>query len=617
MPAVPTYNTPQATESALPSARVESVASPGLLDAGAAQQEALGVGIQHAGSGLMGIAYHMAQRENADAVFKAETDDKAAYLNYQSDVQQNRQGQFAKGVTTDTASWWKDRISKNVENLDNDAQKRLYSQRATELQLQTLHSMSSFEGQQTEIAHDQSWKADKVNTINLAAANPTDESVATSAQQIKQFNSYQAARKGWNPDVLQAENTADITDLHKQVIQQLVSSNPDQAKAYYDAHKDEIAGSQQAEIGQFATRATAASTGATVAQQVWSAAGPQNDTDASNIDQMKATIREQLKDNTYARDAALQEISQMDADRDKGIRARDSNRTAQVNSLLMGGQSLAAVQQTPAWLSLDGTEQRKILDHEEQLAATRENRAASRANRAAAEESRAYSIAARQQLQLNTAGLDTTMRLSDPMVLTGMSRDDVVNLRTTLGNDNTQTLLNKWDTFTKNGAALSEAKIDNDQFNVFATKAGLNPSTKAPDAMKQQIIDLRNSVEQIIGQEQLAKKRQLSRDERNTIMQQQIDNKVMQHNWLSSDVAVPAIALPKDEQGSAYVNVNGQKVVLSNIPTADRTAIIAARQKAGLSVTEQSIAEMYLKKQSMKSPGKNTAPSSAPNLGID
>lgn len=596
MPAVPTYNTPQATEAALPAARVDSVASPGILDAGADQQAALGAGIQHAGSGLMGIAYHMAQRENADAVFQAETSDKAAFINYQSDVQQNRQGQYAKGVTTDTANWWKDRIAQNVEGLSNDAQKQLYSQRATSLQLQTLSSMSSFEGQQTEIAHDQSWKADKANTINLAAANPTDDSVASSTAQIKQFNSYQAARKGWNPDVLQAENTADITDLHKQVIQQLVSTNPDVAKAYYDAHKSEIAGSQQAEIGQFAERATAASTGAAVAQQVWSAAGPQNDTDASNIDQMKATIRDQLKDNTYARDAALQQISQMDSDRDKGIHARVSNETSQVNTMLMHGQSLAAVQQTPVWQTLDGNTQRSITDHEEQLAATR-------ANRAASDASRAYSNAARNQIQLNTAGLDTTMRLSDPTVLTSMSRDDVVNLRTQLGNENTQSLLNKWDTLTKNSSALSEAKIDNDQFNVFATQAGLNPSTKAPDAMKQQVIDVRNSIEQILGQEQLAKKRMLTRDERNTIMQQQLDNKVMQHNWFSSDVPTPAIALPKDDQGSAYVNVNGQKITLSNIPNADRSAIIAARQRAGLPVTEQSIAEMYVRKNNMKPNG--------------
>lgn len=582
MPVVPTYNTPQETERALPGVRQESIVSPGLLDAGAEQMGAFGKSVTDAGSAMSSIAYHMGQRENADVLFRHEADDKAAYLNYEADVRKNRQGQYAKGVTTDTATWWKDRISKNVEGMGNSEQKRLYSQRATALQLQSLQGMSNFEGQQIEVAHDTSWKADKINTINLTAANPTDATVATSMSEIRKFNSYQAARKGWDANVLQAENEADITQLHQQVIQTLVATNKDQAKAYFDAHKGEIAGSQRAEIGEFAEKATAAATGAKVAQAVWGSAGPKGDNESSNIDQMKATIREQLKDNTFARDAALQEISQMDADRDKGIRARDNNRSAQVNELLMSGKSLAAVQQTPAWLALDGTERRKILEHEESIAATRENRA--------------NAAEARAERKLNTEGLDTMIRLSDPTRLVAMSRDEIINLRTTIGNENTKSLLNKWDALTKSGTHLAEAKLDNDQFNTFAVRAGLNPQGKSDDD-KRRIQDTRDKVERIIAGEQQNKKRPLTRDEKDNILQKQIDNQVIQHNSVFFDKSVPAITLPANKQADAYVEVGKakQKVLLSQIPASFRLEATNARKTQGLPTSEAQLAELWLR----------------------
>jgi len=212
---VPTYDNPQATPAPLPNARVESIASPALLDSRSVDQMAFGKSLQVAGTGLAAVAYDMQQRENADAIFKTEAQDKADYIQYEQDARTTRQGAYAKGLTTDTAAWWKDRISKNVDALDNDEQKRIYSKRATALQLQSISELSKFEGDQLEISHDQTWKADKINTINLAAANPAPDVVASSIADIKQMNAYQAARKGWTGQdgskILQAVNAEDIT----------------------------------------------------------------------------------------------------------------------------------------------------------------------------------------------------------------------------------------------------------------------------------------------------------------------------------------------------------------------------------------------------------------------
>lgn len=572
---VPTYDNPQAQPAALPGTRVESVASPALLDAGAVDQLQLGRSLERAGIGLGAVAYHMQERENADAVFKTEAQDKADYIAYEQDARTNRQGAYAKGVTKDTATWWKDRISKNVDGLANDEQKRIYSKRATELQLQSLSEFSKFEGTQMEVSHDQTWKVDKINTINLAAANPSADVVASSLAEIKKMNAYQAAHKGWTGEdgskILKAVNEEDITNLHKQVIQTLAATNKAGAYQYYLDHKNEIAGSQQAEIGQFAERATAAYVGATAAQNRWVADGPKSDTDVSNIDQMKAKIRVDLKDNIYARDAALAEIDQINNDRHNGITARVNNREAQINTMLINGATIAQVQQTPVWAALDGTQQKRI-----------------------------QAIA---RGELNVEGLDALMQLSNPDVLVGMTRDQVVNLRPKIGDANTAHLLDKWDQYTKNGTLLSEAKIDADQFNEFANAAGLDTTSKDTD-MKKQIIATRNKVEQIIGVEQQKLKRPLDRTQRDDVMKRVIDDTVTrQRTFWFDKPGVPAITLTPKQAATAYVNVEGgHEVQLSSIPPATTKAISAELQRQNIPVTQQNIAQAWANMNPKKYP---------------
>lgn len=574
MARVPTYDTPQEREAPLPNARVESVASPALFDAGADALSALGKGVVTAGVGAEQVAYHMRQRENADVLFSNESADKEAYLAYEAGVRQDRQGNSAKGVTTDTATWWKQRIDKNSENMTEE-QQRLYKMRMMPVQLQSVHGVSQFEAHQLEVAHDQSWNADKSNTINLAAATPTPGVVATSVKEIQKFNAYQGARKGWSPEALQAENGKDITKLHAQAIQTLAKDSPTLAAAYFKEHEMEIDGSMRAEIGLFAQKATAAKVGAAAAQTEWEANGPKGDNDAASIDVMKKNLREKLKDDPFARDVALTELSHIDSDRDKSIKARDNNRQASVNTMLMNNIPLARVMQTPAWAALDGTEQKKIKEgHEAYLTTSLD----------------------RLEHEKTVRNVDIAMKLSDPEKLAAMTRNEVVNLLPVLGRENTQRLLEKWDLFTKGGTHLTEAKLDNDQFNAFATRAGLDPNTKN-DAMKKQIVDTRDQVERIIASEQQNKKRPLTREEKDKILQQQIDNKVMQHNTIWRDEAKPVITLPDNKQSSAYVVVNGTEVRLSSIPADYRAQITAARRERGLPTTEKIVAELWMKKQ--------------------
>jgi hypothetical protein len=252
----------------------------------------------------------------------------------------------------------------------NAEQKRIYTQRITAVQLQASTTCRSTRAIRLEVAHDQSWKADKINTINLAAATRRLAYVATSVGEIKRLNAYQGARKGWDAEVLQAENGKDITNLHAQAIQTLAKDSPALAEAYFKAHELEIDGSKRAEIGEFAQKATAARSARTRPKRCGTSNGPKTDNDAANVDKMaKNDPREAEERSLYARRRAEQ-IAR-DRRRRATRRSRRAMRSAppQVNTLLMGGASLAAVQQTPAWAALDGTEQKKIIEHEEAIAA--------------------------------------------------------------------------------------------------------------------------------------------------------------------------------------------------------------------------------------------------------
>jgi len=312
---------------------------------------------------------------------------------------------------------------------------------------------------------------------------------------------------------------------------------------------------------------------------VWVSDGPKSDTDVSNIDQMKARIRTELKSNIYARDAALTEIDQINNDRTNGIRARVDNREAKINTMLINGATIAQVQQTPEWAALDGTQQKRI-----------------------------QAIA---RGELNTDGVDAMMQLSNPDILIGMTRDQVVNLRPKIGDQNTAHLLDKWDAYTKNGTLLSEAKIDADQFNDFANAAGLDTTSKDTD-MKKQIVATRNKVEQMIGVEQQKLKRPLDRTQRDDVMKRVIDDTVTRHRTFWFDKPnVPAVTLTPQQAATAYVTVEGgHEIKLSTIPLATTKAISDELQKQNIPVTQQNIGQAWANMNPKK------YPKTAPGRGI-
>jgi hypothetical protein len=598
MAKVPVYDQPQVDPSPLHAPDLRSVVSPDLLGAGAEQQQALGKGLVSAGVGATAIAMHIQDRENADMVFRAETDLKDSFIKQEQDWQKNRQGRFAKDLTQDAETWWNENTKKHSDTLANPEQRRIFEKRAATIRQSSQHWASQFEAQQLERSHDESWEASKNTSISIAAQTPTPESVARARLDLEGMNRRQAARKGWEPERLAAQQLADTTVLHESVIRNMAVNDPAGAAAYFEVNKKEIDGKRWDEVGKFAKDVSANAIGDQAAEAIWHLGGSPGDNDPVNLDEMEKQAREALKDNPPALKAAISSLRERTAAHDKGVSERAAANAAAVAQADMAGQSVTAIRAMPEFQALDGTKQAAMLDHIENSRYTRGQRSR-----------QALDQAEQDRWKKNNAAY---LQYSDPKVLTDMSRNEVTALLPELGRQYTEHLTNKWEEIHKDKQGkLIEAKMDQDDFNHVAEGAGLKPfDPKKSESEKAALGELKYRIEQRIDREQAGLKRVLTRQEKMQVFTQEMDNKVLVDEW-GRDPTKPMILLNDDDLQKAYVTVGGQTVYLKNIPPEDRAAIIEGRQKRGLPVTERDIAQTWLKAGGKEKPASGDRSSSS------
>lgn len=243
---VPVYDAPQVEARPLPGVRQDSVASPSLLNAPAAAMERGGKQLVAAGQDIAKIAGNMADRENADALFRAENAIKTEYIAFEQQARESRRGAAAKDLTKDAADWWDRQGATHADNLSNPVQKRLFSQQVAKLRTQSMDGMSAYEAEQRRISLGESASASIASSINMAASQvntPTERPAIMGAKDdINKRIDILAKVNGWSPEMVEAKRAESLTNLHMQVLQNMVNSDPSRAKAYFEANKAEING---------------------------------------------------------------------------------------------------------------------------------------------------------------------------------------------------------------------------------------------------------------------------------------------------------------------------------------------------------------------------------------
>lgn len=305
MPRIPVYDAPQVESRALPGVRESSVASPSLFGAGAEQQAAAGRGMIAAGTGLSNAAAVAQDRENADMVFRVDGALKREYIDYEQEVRKSRQGRFAAGLVDDTDKWFAEQEKKHGGALANDVQRHLFSQRLQSLRLSALNSIGQYQDTQLEKSHDEGWAADKNATISLAADDPSK--IDSAVGELGRLNKYQAARKGWEPSVIEAETLKDTTALHVEVLKGMADSNPSAAREYLAKYDKQIDGRKKDDIERVLKVGETKQAGFLFAER------PDIQGLATDQDRI-AAARDFFKDDPEKRDAAIHEIKTRSAE---------------------------------------------------------------------------------------------------------------------------------------------------------------------------------------------------------------------------------------------------------------------------------------------------------------
>lgn len=593
MPKIPTYDELAVSPRGLPGARQEAPAS-SLFGSGDNVAQ-LGKGLQHAGADLAQVAVSIQERANVDQIFKVETAFKDDLIKFETE-QKSKRGAAATadgGVTQQTQNWFGEAVRKHSEALTNDAQRRVFGQTAEKLRLQSLDVLSRHEANEARASLSDSTNATIVGSINRAAGNANDWTIMEAERdEIRKRVAVLAQINGYSPEVQQALTGEKLTMLHKNVIQQLVVSNPASAKVYFDKYASEIDGAQRAEIGQFASKAAAVAVGDGTADAIWKAQGPKSRTDPVKLDTMETALREQLKGNDDAIHKGIQGL------RERAVAYRDQRKEegnaleAGVNGLILQGASSQQVRRSAQFAQLSAQDPETARRIDTYL----DNRDYTRVARAAANEQRADAAESRAERRRHRDALDTTLRLSDPDRLMALSRDEVVNLLPKIGAQSTALLLNKWDSFEKHPAKLIEARIDAQDFATIALQAGMRPNQPhMPEAEKDRLVRLQQRVETVIDAEQRARgNKPLLREEKQQIMQREIDNAVMV-SALWNDTKRPFATLTAEEQKNAYVTVGGKQIKLIDIPPTFRLRAVEERRKQGLPTSEQQLAELWVR----------------------
>jgi tetrahydromethanopterin S-methyltransferase subunit G len=575
MPRVPTVTGPSVAEQPLTGGFDRSNPQP-IIDR---QRGAAALALTEVGTRIQ-------ERQDADLIMRAETEIKGKYLEWEGEAKQ-RKGQQAWGVAKEAAAWWDEHASRVSATLENPIQKGIFAQSVARLRGHSVGLFSGHEAGERRASLVESAQASVVGSINLAAANPNNVELITSTKQdVVKRTAVLAELNGWGPEVRDAKQAEYLTNLHKQVIQGLARDNPLAAREYFEANKAEIEGSQHAEIGEFARKATATKRAEDAADAVWQAAGPKSDRDPVTLDVMEKQIREQFKadpDTAKIAIAGLRERAQAFKD---SRRERDDQLEASVNQAIMDGASPRDIRRMPQFLQLSPESARKIADF-------MDNRSLRAEQRAAARESRAASAETRQQTALTRRGMGAYLAYSNPDTLHGMTEAQVLNLLPDLGNELTSHLMTQKRALAKPGR-LGEAKMDQEDFNHVARQMKLPvDDTRTPEA-KASLGELKYRVEQVIEAVQQRAGKPISRGEKLEIMRSEMARTVtVDPGLFSSNRDVPVIALTGEEAA---------RVV---IPPADRKDLTEAmrvmyeRTKSPLyAPTPDNLKRFYLQKKS-------------------
>lgn len=576
MPQVPTYDGPQVSLKPL---QYDQASADSFGGVKAKALNALGTGLTNLGQSLDRIN----EREVQTEVFTAEAKAKEAYVKWAQDAAKNRQGDAAKGLVKDTADWWGKAAEEFGKDLSPMAQ-RMLNKSLTAQAVAAQQTMGNFENQQLDVARQVALKATTQGSIDSAVENPSDANILTQKNNI--LAAWNSQRSKYDEQTFNTLVRGELSRMHEAVFNKLFVDNPTAAKLYYEVNQKEISGQIKDNITTRLKAGMADVEGGGAAREVFKTemAGKSLN-DAIPYDAMDAKLVEKFGNEPEKLKAARAELDRQVVMRNKTQTEVNAGAIEGVYGQLNKNVPLATVMRSPAWASLPAQTQRQIQQGVE-------DRWHALSVRNVEDRARALRV-----LEMDAA--PELLRLSQPEVISKMTRDEIMLKMPELGPHYTGQLLHTWQSYQTNQAKLSQATVDNDMFKSILAGAKIDPNPKTGDKEgAARVLALRNQVEVTLGQMQQGQKREFTALEKQKVVQDIVNAEVLRPAFWSGYSGTEKVATLKPGElnnSGVYINVDGKRYTfaLNRIPTDEYTDVEKQLMSEGKTPTPTAIAQEW------------------------
>lgn len=558
MPQVPVYNGPQVREQALQGGFQQNIDV-------SSSTRALGQGLMQVAE----VADRVVMREAETKANTVDTDIAAGWLEWDAKNRKNYQGANAGQYGPAAEQWWANAAETYGKDFDPLA-KSMVNKTLARRKAASLGSVYQFMETEKEKHADETAAANIGTTIQFGV---TSGDVVGAAERVRTLSAQIGARKGWTTEQVQAEQAKNLSALHLAQISKLAEQDPAKAQAYYTANKAEVGFAQQPRVeqvlkaetdNQFAVQFAASVATKPLSEQL-KAAGEIKDPERrskalTEVKNNYAMVQQaQIEQEKRFSDQAWQLVGQGKKVPEALLAGMDGKERVQLQEHLRLKAQHAADQGNKPIKTDPATHARLIDMMLNDPEAFKQERIAAHAMKLSQTDLEQFA-AKQQALRGNNTGKQDSM-------LTDVARVD---------------------------GALTAAGID----------AKKNPDVAYKVQME---IDRR-----VRADSASRGGKELTADEKQKHIDAVLMDKVFVSEW-GRDSQKPLALLKPEELKDAYVTVNGADVKLSTIPLIDRQQIMDSLRRKGEVVTEQAIAEVYLRNKARiakpaVAPGTATGP---------
>jgi hypothetical protein len=652
MPRVPTYDEFQAQPQVLGPTRVDAPMSPAMAAIPGQQQQQYGQALQQSGNAQAQIALDIQKDVNDAATKEADNaaaqavntllhDPKSGYL--------NTQGKEALERREDAQKYIQDSLDKAGETLTNDMQRRMFTDVARRRLLMAQEQINVHAAAQTKVYNETEttkridnsrkdavanwalWNTGKVLEDGTKEPNAFSTAKATMLAEANHL----AAMKGFGPDSETAKSLrlGQTTTLHGDILNTMLAADKTkEAKEYYEKNSEEIDPEKRDDFKKALNTAGVAEESIKLARAMSIMNNGQSLVQQrEELDQMlekgditaathSATMQQLVQLHTIKKAEQSEQTAGQATNLELSLKGKGglTSQLTTLDTMFKNGQITAEVR--------DNTRQRLEHNYQLQKAVQAEgeksiignatdwfvqhpganildfqkaNPGAYNALKNNGHLSGIVSFARANKVDTDPAVWASVM--TNQQELKSMTPTDIYNkYRLKLDDAHLDRL------YAMN-AALNGSK-DEQHLSIMSTsemvkdsavRMGVLPASGKPgDSQSKAFNEFQNQIDAKVAAFEtttLQGKRKASQEELKKILQEVEMDKVYQRRTFMPDKQVPLITVPANEMGSAYVKIGPDEVPLAAIPAGQRALIIPALRRAGKPITEENIADFWVR----------------------